>query len=1006
MGSIRLLLGKTRLRRRRAIPDEMLSGVDPYGHPTFLYVTDTWRKRALMQRTFRDLDCFSPPVRVFGELLGSLWTRHGDGRNILPQQALELIGDRLVATGAGRWPWLDSAGTSEEVGADLARLLLRTAESGRFKIEGSSHDGELNDALRALNREVHQLTGFITEPTALTALCGLLAAPPPTLLQWLRQTHSVVIDDILQPSPLRVAVLIALCRAWSAAGAHVVLSLETGRDLGGREAGFFFEYDDIDGYSLKPFAATRPLRKALFDAWIATGEASIHVAGERGVIEVEPWSPPAPAEAADLSDLIYGAASVPANDPAEAQALFGKISLGRASDPTAEIAAIADQVQRAIQDGQRPGGCVVALPDLDERASSVRHAFDARGIPHTIAAGMPLGRAPIAKALVRIATLALDSFPLSGLLQLLDQLHPNLPVPPMQLLEWCRAAGVRGGRPDHWLPTLVGWAKRAQKLDQLEAIRQTLEAMQPVCDTLGRLTQPMSPGDWREHLLGAAEELGLHADGSDRSLKVWAALLQTVDSLVLNMTLVSRESWPADRLAAHLQRSIERASWYPDPPSDERVAVVGVLELRGLTPERVWLGGLARGGFPRMRSGTGLIPGRLQRQLDPVDPLKEARYLLCSLLRNALGDPSMIAVNLSWPATRDGRHIAPSPVLADLLALPTTGGPALGDLVVSELGSDDRPPPSDPAWTAAQRDLRTQRTAPEPGVYSGILDRPPPLPPSIPVTAFEGYIRCPARYAYDRVLALRMEEEWSEELEPRRRGTALHRILERFLARRSLAPLAGERDRRAAAASLHSVACEVLDEVEADGGFEPIMQAYARSRWLAGLIDETPAGLLKAWLDSEIDAGVPASPLGVEIPFSGLDIGPIRLRGSIDRVDRVAGTLAITDYKTGTAPSQRQVALGLALQPVAYAEALARLHPGMPVTASFLTLKKPDNLRRTKAIDLSDSAREPLWEAAAEDAENLAAGRFPTTAHRATDAGCAWCPHRRICRVDHSRGPR
>jgi RecB family exonuclease len=120
-------------------------------------------------------------------------------------------------------------------------------------------------------------------------------------------------------------------------------------------------------------------------------------------------------------------------------------------------------------------------------------------------------------------------------------------------------------------------------------------------------------------------------------------------------------------------------------------------------------------------------------------------------------------------------------------------------------------------------------------------------------------------------------------------------------------------------------------------------------------------------------------------------------------VDRIGAELAITDYKTGVAPSARLVAKGLAFQPVAYAEALARRHPDTPITASFLTLKKPDALRRTQPLDLSEAAREPLMAQAVAAAEDLAAGRFSTTVHGPTDAGCSWCPHRRICRVDHAK---
>jgi len=308
-----------------------------------------------------------------------------------------------------------------------------------------------------------------------------------------------------------------------------------------------------------------------------------------------------------------------------------------------------------------------------------------------------------------------------------------------------------------------------------------------------------------------------------------------------------------------------------------------------------------------------------------------------------------------------------------------------------------------PEWDRVQAARQDALQHTPPGAYLGVLERPPPLPASIPVTAFETYLRCPARYAYDRILRLHTEDAWTEELEPRRRGTALHRILEAFLAQRGLRPLCTETDPVAAAATLHQVASEILDDVEAEGGFDPVMQAYARTRWLAGLIDSEPKGLLRAWLDLELDPPTPTHPVAVEWAFEDLQIGPARLRGSIDRVDRMGSTLSILDYKTGSPPAQHLVHEGISFQPIAYAEALARAHPDARLTAAFLSLKRPDALRSTAPIDLSEDLRRPLVERAAEAAEALAAGHYPTTVHGPAAAGCAWCPHRRICRADHTR---
>jgi RecB family exonuclease len=198
-----------------------------------------------------------------------------------------------------------------------------------------------------------------------------------------------------------------------------------------------------------------------------------------------------------------------------------------------------------------------------------------------------------------------------------------------------------------------------------------------------------------------------------------------------------------------------------------------------------------------------------------------------------------------------------------------------------------------------------------------------------------------------------------------------------------------------------------------------VFQRYARARWLAGLVDDRPAGVLRVWLDGEI-GGPPLVPEAVERRFEGLEVGPVRLRGTLDRLDRLPdGTRLVTDYKTGGTPTRKQVELGLSLQPVAYAEAVAA---GTPVASSFLSLARPDDLRRTgwtgdpaaldvlctpeerrRALSLDADGRAKVLSRAADGARALVAGRFPPTPHPPELAGCPSCPYRRICRLDPAR---
>jgi hypothetical protein len=250
----------------------------------------------------------------------------------------------------------------------------------------------------------------------------------------------------------------------------------------------------------------------------------------------------------------------------------------------------------------------------------------------------------------------------------------------------------------------------------------------------------------------------------------------------------------------------------------------------------------------------------------------------------------------------------------------------------------------------------------------------------------------------------------------------LHRILERFAALGGLSAAGPDRPPLLAAA-----AEQALATLAAEGGIEPALAEWIRDRWSAGLLAAEatrPNGILAAWL--ALEEGAPAELVGVERSFRGLRVGPVALRGAIDRVDRVAGgALLVLDYKSGSAPRAKEIGAGLALQPLAYLAAVEAENPGMPVAAAFVVLRRADEVRRTgfvgdpaaieaccdpserrSALLLDAADRRALMDRAAEAARRLVAGDFPTTLLGPDLAGCEHCPHGAICRVDHARNRR
>ena len=1070
MGPITLLLGKTRARRARALLTEQLAEVDP-SHLLWVIAQGgaTPSVRQQLEATLVETlspgaggtgATFAPSVVSLSELLAGAWAQV-DERSWMAPQASAVIAEKVARD---ELEWMRRLGSTPLVGGALDRVFTQWVEAGRPPLEGFPRATALREALRAFERNLRGGDRTVHPALALEACYPRLSPPSERLSRWLLRHRVVVFDELLQPSPIRRALLIGLARLWASAGVKVLFTFETGRDLGGAEAGLFFEYDDLlTDYTLRPFAATRPLRRDLFSALIPTGEADILVAGAERTLLVDPLNDPEPAEPQDLSDRMYDREPLEAESEEAGRAwLKGRVRLLECPDTESELRAIARSVKAALLDGAAPVECTVALAGLTDYAPQLRGVFRDHGVPVQLASALPLGRTPGAHLMRELPRVALEGFPADRVLPLMDSGLLALPgeVNAAALLRWCRAAGVRDEPPRRWKAPLYTWMRRTQQTTPSD-LEISLHYVQQFCDLLKPLTNPASPRAWRAELMRALEtldvpgRLGRCAEDPElafENLRAWGAAVQTLDGLIDELERFDPQPWPADRLAAHLDRALDEGTWRPDPRVGAGVRVVDALELSGPTSQKVWLGGLSRGAFLRhYRSAAFLLPRWIERSLEGVDPVAEARYRFGSLLRNALAQG---ALTLSWPVVRDGRVQSVSPVIQELLSLPTThpSGLLYGDLVIEQLGRREGAPAgradalrsearSPGQWasllggealelTSAQRELHAARNDHEFGAFDGILERPPPPPDSLAVTAVEAYMRCPARYWYQRILGLRSPIVWTPELAADRRGTAFHRILqefvETFIWERNLTTMEGSDEREEAARTLHALAVDVLEEVASEGGVDGTLLDHLREQWLSGLIDDEPAGTLRVWLDREIDTPLGLTPEAVEQEMVPLILSGVTLKGTLDRLDKVQMTdgegLLVTDYKTGYAPPIDRVARGLALQPVAYAEFAVQQYGEQPVASVYYVLKRADALERKSwcgdpevlstlldkrhmryALTLEKPDRERLMDHAGHGVRRLLEGRFHPTLASPADAGCEHCEYRRICRLDVRR---
>lgn len=456
-------------------------------------------------------------------------------------------------------------------------------------------------------------------------------------------------------------------------------------------------------------------------------------------------------------------------------------------------------------------------------------------------------------------------------------------------------------------------------------------------------------------------------------------------------------------------------------PETAGIQVLSMEEARGLDFDELWVVGAHGGNLPKPALDKPLLHPVERRMLPggtPESRWEEARRNLALLLASAN------AVHLSRPwATEEETLVPPCPLAADeRFEEPSDAG----EVKIRTVDLWAAPPAP---WMRA-RWLRDSLTASRGGVAPALAEDRTGfrLSGEWRVTQLGELVACPFRFCAGPVMGLAPLQQPAEGTDPLERGSALHRLLAAFVDGLGEHvphwPQGGEsrpgEETAEATAKLRAEALAWLSEVVgAELARHPrsVYWEVERLRWMGDEEAGTP-GLLPTWLDLELDrARAGWAFAAAEAAFTGLSLGPIALRGRVDRVDRhPAEGVAVWDYKSGRIPSASRVVESFEEpQLPAYLLALQR---GLlkdiaafdtALQAGYISFRKPGEVAvrplQVKREGVDWNLALPLWAEAMEVRMGGGVeGRFPADPQPSTDrpftkrgGACQYCDYYDLC---------
>ncbi len=630
---------------------------------------------------------------------------------------------------------------------------------------------------------------------------------------------------------------------------------------------------------------------------------------------------------------------------------------------------------RLIRDGLTAGECALVVPKVETYRPYLRLAAGEFGLTLQFTVDESLITAPPVALLLDLLALPLRGYPRRLLLDTLrspylDLHRLGLYASQVDVLEMASFYGQVVEGLDQWYETLddLAGAQPDDAIDledaesshrglpggsQAASLRAGLEGF---ANRLAPSLDKLSLSAWVEWLQDLLDEFEfLHHPELERDQAARSSLAEALLALGMGSAIAGERRLTYNDFVAELQGAFQGARFDAserNQPGQPAIVVLRMLEARGVRYQAVAILGLAEGVVPQVER-TDPFFSEADRQMFGLEPRLDRQQ--AGVFYQALTRSDRFLLLTRPYLAADGEPWEPSPYWTEVQKL-------LPAKACQRVRPDDSRPLEEAGsiqellfWAAKDaaryghglsaryqnlRDrweqLRHARTVLQArldrtpmGPYEG---RPEELQDLVgerygsqhvwSASRLETYGSCPFRFYVEVALGLQAKQPPQLGYDASQLGSLLHAILERAY-RRSTDP----GDPEAVVAAMHAIAGAAFRDAPRAYGFRPsVLWEIQQAAWLEALENTIRANAAfdPSWRPAFYEArfGLGDRP-ALEIQT---ELGPVKLRGMIDRVDRNPdGELRVVDYKTGSSHlASQDLVNGLRLQLPLYAMAAER----------------------------------------------------------------------------------